>query len=244
MRLGLRLHLHIGRAARFGRLIPLGAVRELDLTLDHGDISLRLRSNDVAVIEIMGLDAYGVDLALLGNVKTVFDIGANIGVTSVYLARRLPDARFVCVEASPSSFALLEENLSRNVPRASALNLALVAEPGSFRVIEGSYSGITRVDPDRGQSGTRIPGMTLSQLCEQSGFDTVDLLKLDIEGGEGGVFDRAADWAARVRTILAEVHPPLTVAAAESRLAAYGYRSLPLPNSPKFADILFVGRSL
>lgn len=241
-RMGVRLHLHIGRASRCGRWVPLGPVREIDLTLDDGALSLRLRSSDVTVIEIMGMDAYDVDLSPLGTVKTVLDVGANVGMTSIYLSQRMGDADFFCVEASSHSFALLEENLRRNVPRASAINAALVPRPGHFRVVEGSYSGITRVDPDEGQSGTRVTALTLPQVLDRAGFDIVDLMKLDIEGGELGVFECAGDWATRVRAILAEVHPPLTVLDAQRQLSTYGYEPLPISDNPKFDQILFVGR--
>src|SRR5947208_3141347 len=80
-----RLHLQAGLSARVGRPVPMGRVREVDVELP-GVASLRLRTNDVPVFEVLGCEAYGVDLAVLGPVRTVLDLGANVGLATVYLA--------------------------------------------------------------------------------------------------------------------------------------------------------------
>jgi hypothetical protein len=67
-------------------------------------------------------------------------------------------------------------------------------------------------------------------------------MKLDIEGGEGELFDCAATWAPRVGAVLAEIHAPLSVEAAAAQLAQHGYRRLALPDRPIFTDILLVAR--
>lgn len=248
LRMGARLHLQIGRAAKITGWLPLGPVREVQLRLTPGghirdELSMMLRTNDVAVIEIFGVGAYDIDFSPLGRVETVLDIGANVGTASIYLASRFPGARLFCVEASAPSFALLAENLRRNVPTAASVNAALVAQPGHYRVEEALYSGETRVVRDDAPSDTGVTALTMLDTLATAGFTHVDLLKLDIEGSELGVFERAADWAQRVGAILAEVHPPLTVAQAQRQLAPHGYRPLPLPAHPKFNNILFVGRA-
>lgn len=248
LRMGAHLHLHIGRAAKLGRRVPLGRIVEVDLELPDaeftpGGVSLRVRSNDVPVIEIFGIGAYDVDFAPLGPIETVLDVGANVGTAAIYLARRLPEVRLFCVEASAASFTLLAENLRRNVPTATAINAALVPEPGNYRIEEAFYSGESRVVRDAAQAETSVEGLTLTEILDRANFAQADLMKLDIEGGEIGVFERAIDWAPRVRAILAEVHPPLTVADAQRNLAAHGYTPLPLPPHPKFKELLFMSRN-
>jgi FkbM family methyltransferase len=234
-----RLHLQAGLAARLGRPLPMGRVREVEVEL-AGLASLRIRTNDVPIFEVLGCEAYGVDLALAGPVRTVLDLGANVGFATVYLARRLPGARFCCVEPSARSLPLLRENLRRNVGAATAIRAAAVGEPGPRRVVEGAYGGLTRVLSASDRSGEDVPGMTVSELLDAAGFQRADFVKVDIQGGEADLFAHAEGWAQRVGALLAEIHPPLTVDAAAARLSAHGYERLPLPRGRLFDDMLYV----
>jgi FkbM family methyltransferase len=218
----------------------MGRVRDVDVELP-GVASLRLRTNDVPVFEVLGCEAYGVDLAALGPVRTVLDLGANVGLATVYLARRLPGARFCCVEPSSRSLPYLEENLRRNVASAVAIHAAAVGEPGPLHVHEGAYGGLTRVAPDG--AGEEVRGMTVAELLDAAGFERADFVKVDIQGGEADLFEHAQDWTPRVGALVAEIHSPLTVEVAAERLAAHGYERLPLPSGRLFDDMLYVRRT-
>ena len=45
----------------------------------------------------------------------------------------------------------------------------------------------------------------MAAILEASGFDVVDLVKIDIEGAERAVF-RQVDWLERVRALAIEFH--------------------------------------
>jgi FkbM family methyltransferase len=234
-RINARLHLQAGLRARLGRVVPMGRVRLLDVEID-GVASLRLRSNDVVVFEVLGCEAYGVDLSLLDGVETVLDAGANVGLATVYLSTRLPGARFCCVEPAPETFALLEENLRRNVPNAQALNAALTGERGRVAVEKGENAGLTITHLDaRGA----VEGLTIADALDRAGFARADLLKLDIQGGEADLLQGSSEWAPRVRALIAEIHAPLTVDDAAAALAPYGFAPLPLPGGRLFDDMLY-----
>jgi len=233
-----RLHL----AARgHGGLVPRshGVLR---LSLDGGRFDLSLRANDFVLFEVFGFGAYDVDLAPLGPVRTVLDVGANIGLASVFLADRLPDARFICVEPSADSFRLLERNLRQNVPRADAIHAAVAAEPGRLAVEEGVHPGHTRTTHAAVAGAATVPALTLTGVLDHVGVPRADLLKLDIEGGEIPLLATAERWAHRVGAVLAEIHAPLTKAEALDQLAEHGFRPVPLPRRPQFADILLAVR--
>src|SRR5258706_2174856 len=55
-------------------------------------------------------------LDLLGNVRLIVDIGANIGAASIYFHTQYPHSRVVSVEPSSVAFALLAEN-ARSFPQ-------------------------------------------------------------------------------------------------------------------------------
>jgi FkbM family methyltransferase len=130
------------------------------------------------------------------NVGTIVDAGANIGTTSVFLLNAYPEARLIALEPDPGNFALLQTNLHYYGRRAAALRVALwdrseplTLSPGRFRD-GGEWS--TQVRSSDGPSGD-VQGVTLAQLMREYNINTIDILKVDIEGAErrilGGSFD-------------------------------------------------------
>jgi FkbM family methyltransferase len=55
----------------------------------------------------------------------VFDVGANIGLFSIHLARTVPGARLYAFEPAPPVFDMLTRNLAQHAPDARAFNTAL-----------------------------------------------------------------------------------------------------------------------
>src|SRR5262249_51497004 len=140
-------------------------------------------------------EGYALDCP--GRVKTIIDAGANIGLSAVYLARRFPDATVVAIEPEEGNFPLLQRNsaaYANIIPRRAALWAADTmiglsnpdARSDSFRFNDG---GSTQM----------ISAISIPSLLEAFGIDTLDVLKMDIEGAEEGVFAASAPWIGRVR---------------------------------------------
>jgi len=228
-------HLRVGRLRALTHRLPRRPRKEIDLNL-RGGPSLRLRYDDVVLTYIYGVGEYDVDFAPLGRVRTLLDLGANVGLASLYLDERLGLERVAAVEPSVANLGLLQENFKRNLPHGVALQAAVVGEPGEYHVDEDNFPGSIRVVPGEGT----VEALTLPEVLDRFELDTVDLMKIDIEGGEAGIFDNAEPWAGRVSAILGEVHPPLTVERAHEQLAEFGFEPLPLPDRAFFGDILYV----
>lgn len=73
------------------------------------------------------LTAHGLSLPVDG---TYLDVGANIGLFSLYLRDHCPTARIVAFEPMPTVFAALERNMAALVPSVQAVPLALGARAG------------------------------------------------------------------------------------------------------------------
>ncbi|WP_316976532.1 FkbM family methyltransferase [Shumkonia mesophila] len=84
---------------------------------------------DFSVHEIFSEDlgAHGLALPAAG---TFLDVGANIGLFSLYLRDRCPQARIVAFEPMPAVFAALERNLAAMTPPGLAVPVGLGAEAG------------------------------------------------------------------------------------------------------------------
>lgn len=124
------------------------------------------------------------------SMRTVFDVGANVGNWSLAAATLLPEARIFAFELSESTRSLLKRNLSDK--RFVVPDLALGAMDGTVTYKDyGEASTLsTLVDTsfhdDRGstyveRSATLATGDT---FMARHGLDVIDLLKIDVEGAE------------------------------------------------------------
>lgn len=130
------------------------------------------------------------------------DIGANIGLTAVTMARRLPGPIYA-FEPHPETFGHLRRTLVANkADNVTPFNLALGREPGQLPFF---------VDPDSSASHLVMPhtlgseGTTVS--VDISTVDTfavpleapVNFMKIDAEGADGDVLAGAARTIERDR---------------------------------------------
>jgi FkbM family methyltransferase len=123
----------------------------------------------------------------------VFDIGANIGVFAVHLAHKNPGCRIIAVEPYPENFEFLKYNIEKNrISNVETRLLALHADAvGAYMVKVGRRSldhVLTCEPPDC--PAFRVETCTLRDLLDRSGAGRVALLKVDIEGSEGAVFEQ------------------------------------------------------
>jgi FkbM family methyltransferase len=174
----------------------------------RSSINLRRRTTDVGTFEqVFFTDQYGSHLYSDLRPRFIVDCGANIGLSTLWFANRYPDATIVAVEPDPSNFALLRENVrsySNIKPCAAAVWSASVplriANPDAAK---DAY----RVERTSAKNGTTVDGMTMTDILDSFGLDTIDLLKLDIEGVESELFaDGAPDWLDRVKVLVIELH--------------------------------------
>lgn len=61
----------------------------------------------------------------------VFDVGANIGMYAVHLARTVPGVTVRAFEPAPPAFGALQRNLAEHVANGTAVNAGLAATTGS-----------------------------------------------------------------------------------------------------------------
>ncbi len=94
-------------------------IAEATLQGPYGTIPFRLFKTDVCfqvANDIFAGTTYP-NVPFVSGVKTVLDIGANVGAASVYLAMSYPDARIYAFEPGSDALSLLQKNVAplRNV---------------------------------------------------------------------------------------------------------------------------------
>src|SRR5262249_35244366 len=105
------------------------------------ELLLRTFVGDLFVLfEVMSMGAYSIPETVLprDQVRVIIDCGANIGLTSLYLAAHYPHARVYSVEPDAENFALLRLN-TRAEPRITPIRAAVVGR--SCRTVRMTTGG-------------------------------------------------------------------------------------------------------
>ncbi len=71
----------------------------------------------------------------LGPRAVVFDVGANIGLFTLFATTRSPGAQIWAFEPAPPLFALLQDNASRYAPAARLFNLGVADRSGTAEIL-------------------------------------------------------------------------------------------------------------
>lgn len=131
-------------------------------------------------------------LAVEGAVA--FDIGANIGVHSLTLARAVgAGGRVLAFEPNPPVRRVLTRNLALNrLDQVIVFECALGSEAGKMELRvpdpaspEASNPGLASlVALETAHHLVRVPVRTVDQIVDDVGLDRVDLVKIDVQGYE------------------------------------------------------------
>ena len=184
-----------------------------ELSVAHSNSSapvyLRVRTTDISIYESILKDRdgneYSFDLGFCP--RTIIDAGANIGVVSIFFAMKYPDSKIIAVEAEESNFEMLQRNVAA-YPNILPVHAALWSRDGEIAVgqpdpvvgAEGEWAFVTHEG-----EGAKVRAITMRTLMKEAGIDTIDLLKMDIEGAEKEVF-KSCDWVSSVRCLMIELH--------------------------------------
>jgi FkbM family methyltransferase len=157
--------------------------------------------------------------------RNILDLGANIGYASVYFAARWPQARILAVEPATSNLVLLDKN-TRPWNRIACLQAAVWSHPSWVQVSNPTDApNAFRVSESRDSRRENIPAYTISQLIERQECGHLDLLKMDVEGAEAGIFQNASAWLDRVKVLIIELHDRIVPGCAQALYRALqGYR--------------------
>lgn len=150
------------------------------------------------------------------------DVGSNIGLVTLGVLRKVPLAVDL-VEPDPASFALLRHNMTRLVPGADIrFHAVAVGNPvdGETRVVpvrSPRNGGDIRMRP----AAASEPGVPLLRLDDVVAVDEGEtvILKVDVQGAEGGVLAGATRLLARTRLMVIEFAPEDLRAAGDDPMA-------------------------
>ncbi|CAE7767112.1 sdnD [Symbiodinium sp. CCMP2456] len=156
-------------------------------------------------------DAYGFSTLLLHSGDVVLDVGANVGVVSIWLAKLYPGIRIIAIELDPTNFRFMLWNLHHN-------NVTDQVWPVNVGACESGNATYELFPPVQGGVVRRVvrsnvPCMSLQSIFQEFGIRDLALMKLDCEGCEFSfITSQTAEGPLRLtRTIVGEFHDPTLV---------------------------------
>ncbi len=145
---------------------------------------------------------------------TVIDIGGHIGTSSIAYARQVgKTGKVYSIEADPSNYDILKINKERNkIENLFLYNLALVGDKNLKEIdiiIDGNNTAGHSLYESKIDTSikVKVQAKTLIDFCKDERIEKIDILHMDIEGGEFDIFfNTPKDFLNNINQIVFEYH--------------------------------------
>jgi len=149
----------------------------------------------------------------------VVDIGAHIGVFSIYAALKATQGKIYAYEPIPENFRLLNHNIKlNNLNNIIPFNLGVSNSKGrkKFYLTDSSTTPSLFGQEDRWCS---VKVIGLKDIFENNGLKKINFLKIDCEGAEYDIlFSTTKKYLDKIDKVALEYH--------EGKFTKYGYKDL------------------
>ena len=173
------------------------------------------------------------------NPKLIVDAGGYIGTSAIKFCELYPEAKIITLEPSSENYKILLSNIKgyKNIyPIKSAL-VSSSNEKVNIRDRSTGPWGYTVVKNPSDQKNSivieKVNTITLSEIVKK--FDmNINILKLDIEGGEKDLFDNSKDEINQIEILIVELHDRIIPGCKSSFTSANKYKNITKLDGEKF----------
>jgi len=158
-----------------------------------------------------GREMYNFLISRNIQVNTMIDLGANLGEITLYFCKQNPKIKILAVEASPENFEILKSNCKFQyffTDNIILVNEAVSDQNGEIEISSGLGSENTiMLDGSFGANVKRkkVKAETLVALLERYNLDSIDFLKIDIEGSEPLLYGSLIKIISGIKSLIIEI---------------------------------------
>lgn len=202
-------------------VFPLKRSEEGVIKINYGNIPysfyLRKKTSDIPTFsDVFYTGQYNINFGF--EAKTIIDCGANIGLGTIYFKNRFPNATIIAVEPESSNFRLLQKNTAAYTD-IHCLQSGIWNSNTNLEItnIDSSDKWGFMTEERTTPNERTIPAISIDGLLEKYGIDTIDILKVDIEGSEKELFEKNYErWLPKVKVLILELHDHMRDGCAQS----------------------------
>jgi FkbM family methyltransferase len=182
-------------------------VRNLKVPKMPVSFSLRPNTSDIATFyQVFIGKEYEFELPF--EPISIIDGGANIGLATIYLKSKFPQAKVICVEPDQENFDALRSNV-QDLEDVTLLKGGLWHTKTKLNISDkydkGKWAMI--VEEPKDNDKPLVETFTIDEILESAGLEQIDLLKLDIETAERELFSKNfQSWLPKTKAIVIELH--------------------------------------
>ena len=178
--------------------------------------------------------------------RLILDCGANVGYSTAYFANKYPQANITAIEPEPLNFKMLTYN-THFFDNVTCINSAIWYNEGYIKLLPDMPGNTLAfmTEDSTADDPEALKTTTIAKLLDDSGFDEVDLLKIDIEGAEREVFGEIGnpdEWLSRVKVMVIELHDRMKVGCSNSFFKAISRHNYYMDISGE--NLLFINMEL
>ena len=142
---------------------------------------------DISVMrEIFKLREYRAAESVISSAQAnILDVGGHAGFFVLYCRALNKKVKIISVEPVKENLVALTKNLKLNKTKdVEIISGVLSGESGTRYLEKSSDSHNSRLAPIGTDTSEPVVGLALRDLCEQYHIKQIDLIKMDVEGGE------------------------------------------------------------
>ena len=137
--------------------------------------------------------------------KVIIDGGANIGLFTIFMKNKYPQAKIICIEPDPENFEVLKKNVG-GYPDVYCENAGLWNKEIMLSIHDKYDMGKWGMVVEENEEGI-VKAISINYLIKKYDLERIDILKLDIETSEKILFkDNYENWLKRTKMMVVELH--------------------------------------
>ena len=155
--------------------------------------------------EIFNLNIYNIKLPIIPN--NIIDAGSNTGFASLFFKLKYPKAKIISLEIENGNINMIGKNL-RNFDNIEIIQKGLFNKKAFFKIEDPFHATNSFVIKEvaKGEKYD-VESITIDEIMTTSKIETIDILKIDIEGAEKDLFEKNYEnWLPKVKIIMVETH--------------------------------------
>lgn len=190
-------------------------------------ISLRNNSSDIDVFyQVLFCNCFNLNYGF--EPKIIVDLGANIGLSTIYYKNKFPDCKILAVEPDKSNYDIFIEN-TKCYSNVFVYNNGIWHQDAFLEVRdENNEKWACRVGEVPEESENTVVAVTMNQIVKDHLIEQIDILKIDIEGSEIELFSmNYISWLSKTKLVIIELHDWMRPGCAKqffNAISTYNYK--------------------